>query len=171
MTDSERLRVGIALSLFAHFLLLNEHWQVITPIPPLTISVSLELESSAVTAAQGPGFGINNPSPEAQEQNRIANMKRKAFLQFLTEVETAIHTRRFERGTADLIGLAQCTFIIQPDGHFAAIDLQKSSGNPQLDAAALYAVGAASGVVKRPKIIGPDAIPMTVQVKYQYGLH
>ena len=98
-------------------------------------------------------------------------MKRKAFLQFLTEVETAIHTRRFERGTANLIGLAQCTFIIQPDGHFAAIDLQKSSGNPQLDAAALYAVRAASGVVKRPKIIGPDPIPMTVQVKYQYGLH
>ena len=59
---------------------------------------------------------------------------------------------------------------IAADGTFHDARIVVSSGRPELDASALRAVAAASGVVRRPDILGTDPIHVSLSVKYQYGL-
>lgn len=61
-------------------------------------------------------------------------------------------------------------FAIDPDGCFSDIRLRKTSGNPELDLAALNAVRSASCVVKRPKDIATGEIELTQEIRFQYGL-
>ena len=85
------------------------------------------------------------------------------------DVDDAIHARRLT-GERTLIGFAVCSFTIDSEGMFRDVTLVRSSGSQRLDASALNAVRAASGVIKRPPIIGPDPIRVSLQVKYQYAL-
>ncbi len=66
--------------------------------------------------------------------------------------------------------MALCAFTIAPDGTFSDARIVTGSGRPELDASALRAVRAASGVVPRPEILGSAPIHVSLQVKYQYGL-
>ncbi len=170
MTDGERIRTGVALSLFAHFLLFVSPWQMQEKPASFEATVSLDMESLATMGTSRQGFGVSSPSEAAREEARLADMKRRAFLRYLQDVDDAVHARRFIQGGDDLIGVATCGFTIDAANRFSEPALLKSSGDSRLDAAALAAVRAASGVVKRPKIIGDEKIPVTLQIKYQYGL-
>lgn len=124
----------------------------------------------AVNPTSQSGLGVDAPSREAQEQARLADIKRRIFLRFLQDVDDAVHARRLDAGNTDLIGVAECRFMILGDGHFTEPVLCAGSGRPRLDAAALQAIRAASGTVQRPAMLGAEPIPVTLQVKFQYGL-
>ena len=171
MTDSERIRTGIALSLFLHFMLLSTSWREDSPRADFSTTVQLDMETAAISPTSRSGLDVEAPSRgEAQEQARLADMKRRVFLRFLQDVDDAVHARRLDAGTTDLIGVAECRFMILDDGRFDDPVLSAGSGNPRLDAAALRAVRAASGTVPRPEILGTAPIPVTLRIKYQYGL-
>ncbi len=55
-------------------------------------------------------------------------------------------------------------------GMFHEISFVRSPRDKRLDASTIHAVRTASGVVKRPPIIGPGPIHVSLQVKYQYAL-
>jgi TonB family protein len=171
MTDTERIAAGIALSLFVHFALLTGHWRFERlPGPPSAVEVRLDMESVAAGPAVKRGIRLGSPSPQAQEEARIADLRRKAFLRFLQDVDDAVHAGRLQEGASGLIGAAEVGFTIFKDGTFRNIRLISTSGRPRLDAFALRAVRAASGKIRRPAIIGYEPIPVNLQVKYQYGL-
>ncbi len=170
MTDQERIWTGVAISLFAHFAVLSVRLPD-KPVPhAVHIAVPLNLSSSARLNNAGPGLGVEAPDPGSDEQNRIANMQRRAFLEYLDAVDDSVHAHRLDGGDTGLLGVATCSFTIGADGTFHDIGLYSSSGHPELDRAALQAVRAASGKVRRPAIIGLEPVPVILDVKYQYGL-
>ena len=170
MTDSERLWTGIALSLFLHFALTLFHGP--EPDEPVAFNAVLEMDDSSALSRSSAreGTGLQSASPQDREEAEKLDRKRRAYLRYLDEVDDAIHARRLDGGGTHLIGVALCAFTIAPDGSFRDIILVKTSGTPELDASALRAVRAASGVVRRPDIIGPAPISVSLQVKYQYSL-
>ena len=170
MTDRECLYTAAGLSLFAHFLLLIAHGPQQPPRHATQVVVQLDMESVARAPSAPKGLGLNSSRPESAEDAKAADRKRQAFLRYLDAVDEEVHSRRLETGGTGLIGVALCSFLILPDGTFSEPALRASSGDPRLDAAALRAVRAASGKVRRPALIGTDPIPMTLQVKYQYNL-
>lgn len=170
MNDRERLAAAVALALFLHFLLAICHPGQDAGAPALKVSLQVEENAPQAGAMREAGTGLeasaqNAPTPEQEMLNR----KRKAYLRYLDEVDAAIHARRQQKGS-DLIGVALCAFTIAPDGGFKGEKIVTSSGNPALDKAALQAIRSASGVVRRPAIIGADPINVSLQVKYQYDL-
>lgn len=170
MTDSERLWTGVALSLFLHFSLTLFH----EPMPEETpaLRVVLEMEDSAAVTPKGArqGTGLHASSPQDREEAEKLDRKRRAYLRYIEEVDDAIHARRLTFGGSDLIGVTLCAFTIRSDGTFSDARIVTSSGRPELDASALRAVRAASGVTRRPEILGSDPIHVSLQVKYQYDL-
>ena len=70
----------------------------------------------------------------------------------------------------DLNGIAVFLFVIDAEGRFMNVQLKKSSGNDELDEIARRAVLAASGRVRRPKILGRLPIAVEDEVRFQYAL-
>ena len=69
MTDSERIRTGIALSLFLHFMLLSTSWREDSPRADFSTTVQLDMESAAISPTSRSGLDVEAPSRgEAQEQ-------------------------------------------------------------------------------------------------------
>lgn len=169
MTDRERLITGIALSLFAHFLLLRAPAPGEAP-PSFRTVVRMDMESPAVAAAREKGLGVDAAAPGDVAEAEAADRKRAAFLRFLDDIDEAVHARRLDAGGTGLIGVAAYAFTVRPDGTFTEPILRVSSGSPRLDEAARRAILAASGKVRRPALIGPGPIPVMLHVKYQYGL-
>ena len=169
MTDSERLWTGIVLSLFLHFGLVIAHGPEPAEHKPFRAVLEMDDQSILVHEAVQTGTGLQQAAPHDREEAEKLDQKRRAYLRYLDDVDDAIHARRFS-GDMSLIGYAVCAFTINPDGTFRDASVIRSSGNPRLDASALHAVRSASGVVKRPAIIGPDPIHVSLQVKYQYSL-
>ena len=170
MTDGERLWTGIALSLFLHVSLALLHVSPAEEAPAFRAVLEMDEESTLTRGGTRPGTGLQSSSPEDREEAEELNRKRRAYLRYLDEVDDAIHARRLDSGDTSLIGVALCAFTIAPDGTFSEIRIVHSSGREALDASALRAVRAASGVVRRPEILGPAPIHVSLQVKYQYGL-
>lgn len=170
MTDSERLWTGIALSLFLHFAITLFHVQEQNDAPVFTAVLEMEDSSTLRQSSVNEGTGIQSASPQDREEAEKLDRKRRAYLQYLEEVDDAIHARRLDEGGTHLIGVALCAFTIDQDGVFHDVALVASSGSAELDASALRAVHAASGVVRRPDIIGIEPISVSLQVKYQYSL-
>ena len=170
MTDSERLWTGIALSLFLHFSLTLFHGA--EQEEQVAFNAVLEMDDSSTLSRSSTreGTGLQSSSPQDREEAEKLDRKRRAYLRYLDEVDDAIHARRLDGGGTHLIGVALCAFTISPDGTFRDIQLVKTSGTPELDTSALRAVRAASGVVRRPDIIGSEPISVSLQVKYQYSL-
>ena len=170
MTDSERLWTAIVLSLFLHFALTLFHAP--EQEEPAVFTAVLEMDSSSTLSQNSlnDGTGLQSATPQDREEAEKLDRKRRAYLTYLEEVDNAIHSRRLDGGGTHLIGVALCAFTIAPDGSFHSIALVKTSGSSELDSSALRAVRAASGVVRRPDIIGPDPIQVSLQIKYQYSL-
>lgn len=170
MTDSERLWTGVALSLFLHFSLTLFHEPVPEDTPALRVVLDMEDSSAANPKGARQGTGLHASSPQDREESERLDRKRRAYLRYIEEVDEAIHARRLMFGGTDLIGVTLCAFTIGGDGTFRDVRIVSSSGRPDLDASALRAVRAASGVTRRPEILGSDPIHVSLQVKYQYDL-
>ncbi|MCQ2444293.1 MAG: TonB family protein [Mailhella sp.] len=170
MTDGQRIAAGIAASLFLHFCLLTGRFAMQEAPDTFRAVLEIEGESAARAAPPKQGTGIHSASPQTKEEAEEADRKRRAYLRYLDAVDAAVHARRLEVGAEDLIGVAVCAFDIHADGGFSEPSVLRSSGDARLDDAALRAIRAAGGAVKRPAILGTDVIRMTLEVKYQYGL-
>jgi TonB family protein len=171
MTDTERIAAGIALSLFVHFALLTGHWRFERlPGPPSAVEVRLDMESVRGRPRRETGHPVGLPVSAGAGRGAHRDLRRKAFLRFLQDVDDAVHAGRLQEGASGLIGAGEVGFTIFKDGTFRNIRLISTSGRPRLDAFALRAVRAASGKIRRPAIIGYEPIPVNLQVKYQYGL-
>ena len=170
MTDSERLWTGIALSLFLHFALTLFHGPEAEEQAIFTAVLEMDDSSTLSRSSVREGMGLQSANPQDREEAEKLDRKRRAYLRYLDEVDDAIHARRLDGGGSHLIGVATCAFTIDKDGSFRDIFLVKTSGTAELDASALRAVRAASSVGRRPDIIGPEPIHVSLQVKYQYSL-
>ena len=170
MTDGERLWTGIALSLFLHFTLLLCDAPEPEQAPLFRAVLDMDEESTLSQSGARQGTGIQSYSAQDREEAEKLDRKRRAYLRYLDDVDDAIHARRLDFGETSLIGVALCAFTIAPDGTFSDARIVTGSGRPELDASALRAVRAASGVVPRPEILGSAPIHVSLQVKYQYGL-
>lgn len=169
MTDSERMGTALAMALFAHFAFLYVEMPTMQANHAVTNHVT-ELETSSFTVQDVvEGIALEAaPSPSAAQD--AADKRRSVRQVFLEDVSAAVHARRFTQGDTSLIGFAIYSFIIDEKGFFSAIHLEQSSGHKDLDTAAYAAIEAASGLIKRPSILGDDAIQLILPVKYQYDL-
>lgn len=170
MTDKERLLSGLAVSLFVHFLLFGLHAPLAALQPSGATVVELDLPSLGAFHAPQAGLGLGPSPPQAEEDAKAADRRRRAFLKYLDDLDDAVHARRLDAGDRGLLGVATYSFQALADGSFTAPVLCASSGDPRLDATARRAILAASGRVKRPAILGRAPIPVILQVKYQYEL-
>ncbi len=170
MTDSERLWTGVAISLFLHFSLTLRYPAVEEEKIGFRAVLEMESQSSALPNATRQGTGVESAPAAGPEEAEQLDRKRRAYLRYIEDVDDAIHARRLVSGDTGLIGVALCAFTIEADGTFRSPQIVSTSGRPELDASALRAVRAASGVVRRPDILGSEPIHVSLQVKYQYGL-
>lgn len=170
MTDGERLWTGIALSLFLHFSLTLIHVSAREEPPVFRAVLEMDSESTLSRSGTRPGTGLQSASESDRDEAEKLNQKRRAYLRYLDDVDDAIHARRLDAGDTSLIGVAIAAFTIAHDGTFHDVRIVTSSGRPELDASALRAVHAASGVIRRPAILGADPIHVSLPVKYQYDL-
>jgi len=170
MTDAERLWAGITLSLFLHFSLTFIHAPGGEERAAFPVVVELSGAVALPAGAEGQSTSLHAVSSAGREEAERLGRKRRAYLRYLEDVDSAVHARRLAQGENRLIGTALCTFIIEADGTFSGVALAVSSGTPALDASALRAVRAASGAVRRPAILGREPIRVSLPVKYQYAL-
>ncbi len=170
MTDRERLWTGISIALFLHFSLALWHPVCEPEKDAFRTLLEMDMESSALPNGARQGTGMESVSANNREEAEQLDRKRRAYLRYIEDVDNAIHARRLISGDTGLIGVALCAFSVQSDGTFHNLQIISSSGRPELDASALRAIRAASGVIRRPDILGPDPIHISLQVKYQYAL-
>lgn len=169
---SERFKHGLWISLGVHLMLLIgmngfSHERV-----KLDHFVRINTDQiEAVTVDDGGAVELGAFAPETgSAERKLIEERRRIYAEFLEEVAMAIHSHRLDFGHPDLIGIAAFTFVINPDGTFSNVRLIRTSGNPVLDDVARRATLAASGRVKRPKILGTAPIAVENEVRFQYGL-
>lgn len=170
MTDSERLWTGVAVSLFLHFFLTLWHPADEAEKTSFRVVLKMDSQPSALPDVTRQGTGVESAPAASPEEAEQLDRKRRAYLRYIEDVDDAIHARRLISGDTGLIGVALCAFTIWGDGTFSSPQLVSTSGRPELDASALRAVRAASGVIRRPDILGSAPIHVSLQVKYQYDL-
>ncbi|MEA4856170.1 MAG: TonB family protein [Solidesulfovibrio sp.] len=170
MTYAERIGTGLAVSLFAHFLILTTHFAPASGQAASDTYIDMAGASVIVNDTEYAGLGIDSYSPQAESATDTADRRRQAFLKFLDDIEEAVHARRPDVSGSRFLGVAVYGFSIRRDGTFTEPVLTASSGNPELDRAAARAIRAASGAVKRPPLLGGGSIPVVLHVKYQYDL-
>lgn len=170
MTDSERLWTGVAVSLFLHFFLTLWHPADEAEKTSFRAVLEMDSQSSALPDVTRQGTGVESAPAASPEEAEQLDRKRRAYLRYIEDVDDAIHARRLISGDTGLIGVALCAFTIGGDGTFSSPQIVSTSGRPELDASALRAVRAASGVIRRPDILGSAPIQVSLQVKYQYDL-
>ncbi len=170
MTSSERLWTGLAVSLFAHFLLVTTRFAPSCPTPTSDAFIDMDTTSVIASDTGQAGVGIDTYAPPTPRAQDLADQRRQAFLKYLDAVDEAVHARRPDVPGSRLLGVAVYGFAVRGDGTFTEPSLKASSGDAGLDAAASRAIRAASGAVKRPPILGTGIIPVVVHVKYQYDL-
>ena len=104
------------------------------------------------------------------EQVGLSSVTVRRYLTYLQDVSNEIHARRLEAGGNGLIGICEVRFSIDEEGRFYSVRLYKSSGDPRLDRAALAAVRAASGRVKRPAGVADGPLHVSEEIRFQYDL-
>jgi TonB family protein len=170
VTDGERIAAAAVLSVALHWALLAG-WRPEPPVPPPGEDVLL-LDLS------GPDTGISLAAPiileqalPAAPQDTAADRRRDALVRYLDRVSESVHAHRRTAGEGRrLIGNALFRIVIDGDGRFVAVAMLRGSGDARLDADAEAAVRAASGTVRRPRLLGDGALAITLAVKYQSGL-
>lgn len=170
---TEALRIGLSLSVAVHLLaliLLNAPEQVDRSADhALRIDIA-DVEALSV-AENGSTLAVQTfVTTQGTDEAKLAQKRRKIYLDYLDAVSAAVHGHRLDTGDASLIGIAGFSFVIDVNGRFSSVTLRKSSGDPKLDAAAERAIRAASGEVKRPKVLGDQPMTVFEEVRYQYGL-
>ena len=171
-TASDTLKIGIACAIAVHCfgLIFFTSPKYETEDVPLNVIVKLET-STAATSPSGESIGMESLSENNLTEKKIADKKREIYLQYLEDVSLCIHARRFLMpDSARPIGIALYKIQVDANGVFTHTSLYKSSGSSKLDEAALYAVKASSGLVKRPHSTGVEPINIYQEVRYQYKL-
>lgn len=167
------MQTAAAASVCLHilaFLLLSVPSPQYSPTGSKLVEVDLDsletagYDNSGILAVESGAAGGDS------DEAKAAEARRTAFLKYLDEVSEAVHRHRLDSGDTSLIGLAELVFEIDARGCFRSIRLKKSSGSSALDAAALNAVRAASGEVKRPPVLGTGTLTVFEEVRFQYGL-
>lgn len=167
------LRIAAAVSIGLHLLALLLVGMPLHPTggggngSPLPIDLS-KLET--VSVSDNGVFRMEGLSADDQASHRLARARREAYLNYLDHVSDAIHRHRLDSGDTTLIGLALFSFDITASGRFERITLRRSSGDPRLDMAARHAILAASGEIKRPKILGDKTLTIFQEIRFQYSL-
>lgn len=174
MTRNQILGVCIAASFLLHMWGLGRDWRVTEPAGGDEIIIPADFAIAADVPA-GPGLTLEqavDTGGERSAENAAKRLRRQARRHYLQRVREAIEQRKFQAGRdlSGLIGNALYSFRILPDDTFADIRIRRSSGDPALDRAARDAILAASGRVKRPKILKGRRYNLSVTVKYQYSM-
>jgi TonB family protein len=133
-------------------------------------AMSTDIASAIIKAATG--ASDDNKIYKSVQGYYSLNLKEASLKRFLYEVRKQIEIHKYADTTQgeNLVGNVTVQFEILLDGSFINTKLYNSSGTESLDNAAVSAVVAASGKVKRPKILGSTTLPMTATIKYQFGL-
>lgn len=174
MTRNQILMVCIATSFMLHMWGLQRDWSADAPAGGDEIVIPADF-AIAADVPQGNGLTLEqsvDTGDERRAESAAKRLRRQARRRYFQQVREAIERRKFQSGDdlSGLIGNALYTFRIRANDTFADIRLKRSSGDPILDQAALHAIRAASGTVKRPAILGKQRFSLSVAVKYQYSL-
>ncbi|NCC05027.1 MAG: hypothetical protein EOM37_13530 [Proteobacteria bacterium] len=175
MTRKPVLAACIAFSLFAHFLLIHMSGPSASVGDANQILVPADFDVAALSNVDPLGLGhtVEQAAGHDNEEKNNPDKRRQALRQYVSCVREAIEQRKFQpsrQGLENLIGNARYSVTIAPDGSFNDIRLVRTSGEALLDRTAQLGILAASGVVKRPKIIGNAPLHLSVTVKYQHSL-
>lgn len=100
--------------------------------------------------------------------NQQVNVRR--YLQKVREEIEKFKYQNADQPRRELIGNARVVFVISATGEFQQAKIIESSGDVRIDHAAIAAIDAASGKIKRSKETGSRAITTSAVIKYQYGL-
>ena len=171
MSIEDRFKVCIAVSFALHFLCFGWSSKDRQETANLVHDDTLytEFTPSDVVFMGEDGFTMDSLAPETASD--AANKREMMRKQYLKRVSDAVHARRLRKSSAkNFVGSAWITFGIYANGAFTEPQLTKSSGRPDLDEAALEAARLASGVVRRPAILGSVMLKVTMPVKFQFGL-
>ena len=175
MTRNQIFWLCIAISCGLHFWALDRDW---SSDPPAMAGEEIILPADFTIAAAAPMANtLALEQMEGTDDSRSAEStarrrRRMAREQYFQRVRETVERYKFQYN-ADLSGLlgnALCSFRILPNDTFADIRLRRSSGDPLMDAAALNAIRAASGKVRRPKIVGRQTFLLSIAVKYQLNM-
>ncbi|EGB14723.1 TonB family protein [Pseudodesulfovibrio mercurii] len=175
MTSRQTIWTCLVISLFLHWLLLEQHWHR-TPVPSgetIVVPTNFDLSvSTPGTIGLSLEQGVSGDQEKTDHEDAARRLRQQALKRFLAQVHSAVEHNRRPPGSDldDLIGNARYRFRILPDDTFSGIVMLHSSGNPRLDAAARKAIQAASGNVKRPAILQGQSWTIAITVKYQYSL-
>lgn len=171
MPISDSMRIGLAASIGLHAVFLIG---VSDPDAPGSGATDIRIDLNALeavnvseTGALAIGSLDHGTGPDAE---KMAERRRMLYRRYIEDVSSLIHAHRLDSGRKDLIGIALVVFHADAAGRFFDVSLKKSSGSDALDNAALRAVRAASGKVKRPKELGTHDITIFEEVRFQYGL-
>lgn len=172
MTADEAFKTGLFVSILVHATLFFSWEERVAPARTQTTVVTMELEGAGAFASDTSGtlWEVRSIDPKAADENRAMEERRRRYLAYLQDVSNEIHAHRLDAGGDGLIGICEVRFSIDEAGRFYAIHLYKTSGDPKLDEAALRAVRAASGRIKRPKGIAEGPLHLSEEVRFQYGL-
>ncbi len=175
MTRRQILALCIAVSFFLHMWALDRDWSSAdTPgsddiIMPADFTVAADVPAgNSLALEQASDLGEDERTAESAAKR----LRRQAQRQFFKQVRKAVELRKFQsdRDLSGLLGNVLYSFRILPDDTFADIRLRRSSGDPLLDRAARSAIMAASGRVKRLKILQGRLFSLSMTVKYQLNM-
>ncbi len=171
-TDVNSFAIGLSCALLLHAVGLIAMNSVRMKPVEVYQSIIVHMDNSdipvKVDAAQ---LGIESAGSSDSKKDQAADKKRRIFETYQEDISDCIHAHRFLLpGSSGLIGLVYISIQINAEGEFTAVRLRKTSGNPQLDKAAVMAAQACSGKVKRPQAIGTHNLTVLHEVRCQYKL-
>ncbi len=167
------LNIALAVSVGLHLLalILLESPQQGMGVGGAEMFVPIDLaQIETVSVSESGVFTMQDLSAQDQSAERVARAKREAYLTYLEQVSDAVHRHRLDSGDTTLIGLVLYSFDIDAAGRFERIVLRRSSGDPALDQAARRAILAASGEIKRPRLLGDKTLTIFQEIRFQYAL-
>ena len=172
MNEKERRFTAITLSLFAHFIFLQGTWAFDREASSSSMqTLVLDFSQSSQAPTETDGALALHQGMEDDENRDMRNRQRAIKQLFLEQIQSEIHGNRLTLGNTDLIGVVWYSFRINTIGIFDEINIEKSSGNSQLDADAYQAIIRASGKIKRPSSLGKENFSIMIPIKYQYSLY
>ncbi|TIH15940.1 hypothetical protein D0S45_10195 [Marinifilum sp. JC120] len=175
MSSRQLLDCCIATSILIHLCLIQFDW---TPEPAMcgemiTLPIDFDIPAASSTDSMVLEQGATRNSDKNNAEERARRLERLAKKRYLKQIREAVEQRKFLTEKADLSGLignVQYFFHIRPDDTFSEIRLVRSSGSQHMDKAAGRAIAAASGVVKRPRILQGQSFTLKITVKYQRNM-
>lgn len=172
MTADDALKTGLFVSVLVHATLFFGWGEPVRVPSSGGTVVTMELEGGGAAISEKGGVLVEARvfDPRAADEAKAYEERRRRYLAYLQDVSNEIHARRLEAGGNGLIGICEVRFSIDEAGRFYAVRLYKSSGDPRLDRAALAAVRAASGRVKRPAGVADGPLHVSEEIRFQYDL-